>query len=153
MTSFNISKMQWTPYWKTAKFSCLALLPPPKWSGFQPFVCNVFPSKSTHLLYKAIIMKRPSPTDQIQILPFPISPLCTFPHSPSAEVVIWFKCDSNAIVPKEASMTKHPPSSERISLPFLHPLHMLILPSCAPKLFCFTPRFLSTYLSVDDELF
>lgn len=153
MTSLNISKMQWTPYWKIAKFSCMALPPPPKMIWLSTLCLYVFPSKSTHLIYKAVIMKRPSPTDQIHILPFPVSTLCAFLHSPSAKVVIWFKYDSNAIFPKEASMAKHPSSPEGISPPFLHPLHVLILPFCAPKSFCFTPRFLSTYLSVADELF
>lgn len=119
MTSLNISKMQWTSYWKIAKFSCMALPPPPEMIWLSTLCLYVFPSKSTHLLYKAVIMKRPSPTDPCISCPF------LFPRYALSPILPLLELSS------DSSVTRMPSSLKKLlwqsTLP---PLKESLLPFC-----------------------
>lgn len=100
-------------------------------SAICQYSCHI---KSAHLLYDAVTMVS-SPLTR-HILLFSASMLYPFLPSPSVEVLIWFKCSSEDIFSVEASMVRHPSSSERISPSFLLPFYMLKFPFCECKSFC-----------------
>lgn len=100
-------------------------------SAICQYSCHI---KSAHLLCDAVPMVSSPLTRHILLFSAPM--LYPFLPSPSVEVLIWFKCSSEDIFSVEASMVRHPSSSERISPSFLLPLYMLRFPFCECKSFC-----------------
>lgn len=113
--------MPWASYWKLAKFSSMVPPLPPNDLSFN--YLSLCSSKSAHFLYAAVTVVS-SPLTRHHLL-FPAFVLYPFLRSVSVEVLIWFKWGSNAIFSVEASMVRHPSSSERSSPSCLLPCHML----------------------------
>lgn len=84
----------------------------------------LYPTESACWLHDAVAMV--SLLLARHILLFSSSVLSPFLHSPSAEVFIWFECETRVIFSGEASTVRRlPPLKE--SSPFLLPLHRLRL--------------------------